>query len=320
MEDNSFWLEMTISIVSGLAVALISGLVPRLFGGWSSRKRRNSDSSSPRQDDHGIQIGSVGGDSYAQTVDRRQFHEYTVNEYISHDRQRSMGGQSNESSENTWWLLGGMLIALFSSAIIFVLYTPAFWSVTIGVSVGLLAGTIGVFIKTRKLIVERVQSGTLTIIAVLFVLAGAVVTWVQINIATVDGYTLREIRSAVTAPLEGRDVEFFDQFLFAFSAISENLGWAGWYFLSFQLLASIVVVFMLIVMIMRVIDWNTYLQFARRTTNNSHTIRRAARFRDKGWGLLLFSIFGSTISALLASGYAAQWFNSLRDINSNISL
>ncbi|WP_180814611.1 hypothetical protein [Kocuria flava] len=320
VEDNPFWLEIIIGTASGLAVALISWLVPRFFCGWSSRKNRNTESSPPKQDDHSIQIGSAGRDVYAQTVDRRQFHEHTVNEYINHDHQNNINRNSSESSEEIWGRFAVMLIALFLSAIVFVLYAPVFWAVTIGVSLGLLVGIISVYVRTKKLIVERVQSGTLTILAAAFVLAGAVVTWLLINVSTVEGYTLREIRVAITAPLAGREAGIVEQFLFAFSAISENLGFAGWYFLSFQLLASIIVVFMLIVLIMRVIDWNTYLQFARRTTTDVRIIKRAARFRDKGWGMLFSSIFGSAIAAFLASGYAAQWLDSIRDINSNINM
>jgi hypothetical protein len=307
--EAEWWTNFTSGLVAGLLAPLLGWIFSRIFVRWRNRPGTPPGAPpSPRIGDHSIVTGSVMGPNNSQLNDNRRYETNNVYQYLEREKQ----ARSDSSSSDADWvwivLAGGIALGI---GITYVLYAPLFLAAAIGSSIGVLVSSVLVIRKTRRLLVDWPEGATQTLISAIIAVLGTIVVHILLVTSRRDGISLTSLNQAVIAGLDARETingvesNVFSEAVLALIAagqgITDKFGLDGWLFFMMQTAALIIMFEVLILILFRILNWNTFLRFATETTRNRKAIERALGFIEKKWGFLLAAAVGTIFAVLLAS-------------------
>lgn len=305
---------------SGLAAGLLAPMLilvsSKLFVRWTARPGHPTAApGSNSATDHSIQTGPVYGSNKSTVNDNRQYTTTLVQQYL--EQERPNRSTTKDSEVDNWWILFAGLIGV-TIGLLYVLYAPVFIAAAAGMCVSLIITAVVTGRRTKALLADWPEGASQALASVVIAVVGTVYAGIALlnsQKGTINFSTLQaaarlgfDPEPAETAASENAPAIFVAKLMRAGRSITEAFGIDGWYFFFGQTAAVIFIFEVLVLVLYRLLEWNTFLRFATRTTRNRKAFRRAMAFPEKKWTTLVVTLIGVSLAALLGS----QWlFNGL---------
>jgi hypothetical protein len=302
-----WWTNFSSGLIAGLVVPLLISF-SKFMVGW---RERPHGSSAVSAGNYSISAGSIEGNNSFQVNDNRKSKTSNTYNYIE---QHYSIRQATASSEDDW---GSMILALLLTlgiAMVYVLYAPIFLAVALGLCIGGLIFSLYVVLRSKQIFLDWPEGGTQALLAVVAAAVGTVFVSGALRTGERAGISLEKLttaaqsgiaeNAAVTGVEENLVAQVISVLLAGAGGVSETFGIKGWILLLSQAAAIIIIIQVLILVILKISDWNLLLRFADRSTDNRRVMRRVLRFREGKWSTLFSVLVLSIVACLLTTQMA----------------
>jgi hypothetical protein len=298
----SFWDQFLPGLLSGLIVLGV-GNIPKLWVGWTNRRRPSSNEAEGGNSAHQQVSGS------GNTVTSNQKIElHTVENYIHYDSELSSQPRNSSNSESEGPIVVAGIAFLIALGLLYQLYPTMIAIVTLGGCVGLAALTVQVRRSTRAVITELPEGSRRTTTATLVACLSGIAVVILLRYTPFGTLSFGEVEKVTVASQENKESQFPD-LIAAFSALVDAFGIDGITVIYIQAASLVFLWICLIRLTGQLVAWGTFIKFATRKTRSRKLIRRANKFADNASQVLMITFFSSLMAIICASGLVSRLFD-----------